>query len=629
MKSGNYKANWLNGMKKVIRTGCMMLLFVLVLIGMLEVKTDEVRAAESQLYFEETKYSLYVGNTRMLCLNFEDETDVASQDDFWWYGGYFESSDTDVVKVDFNGKITCVGPGTATVTGFYLGMTASLKVKVRENKFKLSEDSIILYQGESGEVTLSGPRKAYSYEYTVWDEENRNQMFSDIICENNEKGKFTVTGYRPGKYNVYFIINARNGESYSKRCSVEVLQCGLTDNGMAVAVGKSEKIHMENAELVSANMNYCYSLERDWMDTCPININVETGEVTSDTPCTGYYSIDFKTPSGNIVTQDYVICITDPVYIAFEGYLWAGDSHFLAFEGLSNYSDCSVILDDGTVVYEKGSYPYIIFNDAGTYGFTIIADGVEFKGSAEVIKVEVPEKPVNLVKGKSKSVAAKGLPEGMKAKYSSSDTSIVKVNKNGKLTAKGYGSAAVTITVDTKCFTFAVNVGTKTGVSAVEWGLKQVGKAEYSQAKRMEDGYFDCSSFAWRCYAAAGKYLGGSTTYAPTAADLAKWMNDNDYVIEFGAPDSSQMLPGDLIFSTSGGDNGRYLKIDHVAVYSGADIYSGWFDYSEYAEWRGYDYGSELFGWIVHAGNSGGGIYTSPYPGYGNIVMTARPVKAE
>lgn len=125
----------------------------------------------------------------------------------------------------------------------------------------------------------------------------------------------------------------------------------------------------------------------------------------------------------------------------------------------------------------------------------------------------------------------------------------------------------------------------------------------------MQEGYYDCSSFVWRSYRAAGIKLGG-VDYPPTAADLAKSMEKEKKVIAYEYIDADDLKPGDLIFYASG-ENGRYGNIDHVAMYYGA--YYPWDEMNS--------------GIIIHA--AGGGVQYSSYSWYlpYSIVMIARPIQ--
>jgi cell wall-associated NlpC family hydrolase len=91
---------------------------------------------------------------------------------------------------------------------------------------------------------------------------------------------------------------------------------------------------------------------------------------------------------------------------------------------------------------------------------------------------------------------------------------------------------------------------------------------EYSMDKRMLEGYVDCSSYVWRCYQSVDISL-GDETYAPTAADMASWCEDNQCL--FSGDEQKDLLePGDLVFyAKRKGSNGRYRNIAHVAIYVG------------------------------------------------------------
>jgi len=67
----------------------------------------------------------------------------------------------------------------------------------------------------------------------------------------------------------------------------------------------------------------------------------------------------------------------------------------------------------------------------------------------------------------------------------------------------------------------AVSVVSAKKVKTIRFA-KMIGtKWKYSQPKRMQKGYYDCSSLVWKAYCKMGKKIGGN--YALVAADLAKW----------------------------------------------------------------------------------------------------------
>ena len=188
---------------------------------------------------------------------------------------------------------------------------------------------------------------------------------------------------------------------------------------------------------------------------------------------------------------------------------------------------------------------------------------------------------------------------------------------------KKMGFTKITVSIGEYDYYYTVNVSGETQVKAALAAASVVGKATYSQDKRMEEGYYDCSSLVWRSYAEAGLKI-KNKDYAPTAADLAKYLEEQGYAISYSAISADELLPGDILFSsTPGSSNGRYMNIDHVAMYYSTNASSNDKPYYEG------QYGSDVykkygFGVIVHAGSRGGGVYYSEYPSYLNIVMIAR-----
>ena len=116
----------------------------------------------------------------------------------------------------------------------------------------------------------------------------------------------------------------------------------------------------------------------------------------------------------------------------------------------------------------------------------------------------------------------------------------------------------------------AVSVVSAKKVKTIRYA-KMIGtKWKYSQPKRMQKGYYDCSSLVWKAYCKMGKRIGGN--YALVAADLAKWCKANGKKITNSYTrnhiQKMKLNPGDLMFET-GADNGRYLGIYHVEMFTG------------------------------------------------------------
>lgn len=96
----------------------------------------------------------------------------------------------------------------------------------------------------------------------------------------------------------------------------------------------------------------------------------------------------------------------------------------------------------------------------------------------------------------------------------------------------------------------------ESGNAAVQAALNAVGSG-YSQSRRDDPGWYDCSSLVYRSYAAAGiTYLNGMD-----AASEAECLVNKGMTVSYG-----ELQPGDLIFYSYSA-NGKYRNISHVAIY--------------------------------------------------------------
>ena len=100
----------------------------------------------------------------------------------------------------------------------------------------------------------------------------------------------------------------------------------------------------------------------------------------------------------------------------------------------------------------------------------------------------------------------------------------------------------------------------ETGNRAVDLALTKLG-TPYSQERRNQEGYFDCSSFTYWVYSQLGISLqhGGSNT----AAAQGRYITENNLAVSY-----DRLAPGDLVFYSFEVNN-RYLNISHVAIYAG------------------------------------------------------------
>lgn len=124
------------------------------------------------------------------------------------------------------------------------------------------------------------------------------------------------------------------------------------------------------------------------------------------------------------------------------------------------------------------------------------------------------------------------------------------------------------------------------GQAVAEMAMTKIG-CHYSQDRRMEEGYYDCSSLVYRLYKEAGIEL------PLIASEQGKYCYENAMIIN-----KEELQPGDLIFY-SYEINGQFRNISHVAIYVGD-------------------------GRMVHAANTDRGVVMDDLK-TGSVVFYARP----
>ena len=124
------------------------------------------------------------------------------------------------------------------------------------------------------------------------------------------------------------------------------------------------------------------------------------------------------------------------------------------------------------------------------------------------------------------------------------------------------------------------------GQAVAELAMTKIG-CQYSQDKRYQEGYYDCSSLVQRLYKETGIDL------PATAATQGEYCYKNAMLIN-----KKDLRPGDLIFY-SYEKNGEFRNISHVAIYVGD-------------------------GKMVHAANPSRGVVLDPLR-TNSVVFYARP----
>lgn len=211
----------------------------------------------------------------------------------------------------------------------------------------------------------------------------------------------------------------------------------------------------------------------------------------------------------------------------------------------------------------------VTVNSPGRTVLTVMINGKEFVIRVNVTNLEITKRGVTEAKGKKISLRIKGTSD--QPVWKSSNPGVAKVSRDGTVRCRRTGNAVITATLGDVKLGCAVSVVSPALCKTVRAAQKIGANWKYSQPRRMQNGYYDCSSLVWRTYKKMGKTFGDSS-YAPVAANIAKWCARHKKMVTksytWNQIQEMKLRPGDLLFKT-GQKNGRYKGIYHVEMFVG------------------------------------------------------------
>lgn len=289
--------------------------------------------------------------------------------------------------------------------------------------------------------------------------------------------------------------------------------------------------------------------------------------------------VEYLTAYGETVKKYITVYVTDPQQPRLDSVLFVDEySYRVDIPGSSDYSNVKITSNNTDVVAcgdEDSWYGsnYVYPKDMGKAKLTVVCDGISFTLDVQVINPSVSFDWIAVKPGAKKKIEISGINKDVSYEFSADDDSIATISKNGTITGVEDGTTEVYVTFSSSGET-SYNATKRIIVVVGDFAAAAVGVARskigtpYSQDKRMSEGYYDCSSLAWRSYHDAGIDL-CNTSYAPTAAAQAEYFDKDGYRVASKSIDPSKLKPGDLIYFAGSKDNGRYKKIDHVAMFYG------------------------------------------------------------
>lgn len=476
----------------------------------------------------------------------------------------WKSSNRKVATVDSNGVITGIKPGTATITASASGTKVSCKVTVWKDTHELNKESQILMQGDSATIYLSNVSSEDSVSFKL------AKSSSEVVDISPSGNKCTIKAEQPGTVTLNALCTSykNNQEVISKRsCTIQVIEKGISQQQIAMAVKTKKKLSLENIEKPDAQISSI-----SWSSSHPqvASVNQKSGLVTGKKK--GSAKITATVIYSDKTTSDFptTVKVSNPRITSSYTVLSLGQTGKIKLAGTTPFSSVTwkvkksslaSIQEDGTVT--AGS-------TAGKTTITAEVDGKKLEHSLIITNPQLKSSYKLLSTGQKTKFPFQGISSKSRITYKSTKKSVAKINKSGIITGRSAGNADIIATVDGVTLTFHVTVVSKRALKACKTGYSIINSSTYSQARRMTKGYYDCSSLVFRAYGCDTSLLGGIPSWAPTAASMASYMASTGKVIAWRGIDSSKLLPGDLIFyRMRRGSNGRYRNIYHVSMYYG------------------------------------------------------------
>ncbi len=470
----------------------------------------------------------------------------------------WKSSNKKIAKVDKEGNIKGIKPGTVTITATIPGAKASYTVKVVKNSYTLNFDKRTVMKGDTATLYVkSGSENIYP-SFRVEEDANTVTLSTDgnsCSIKGNEKGKAVVEAY-------FWVYTDGYGSRWSQKCTVNVVDSGISRQQFSVAKGGNQQLKIiepEEGKTISSVV---------WSSTAPGVASVDaTGLVTAKKPGSSTIKASVTYTDGTSAAYTSSMKVSNPSLKSTTIVAAMGGRKSVGLKGINAYTEIQwksskkkvlTVSPDGSVIPKK----------KGSATITAIVDGKKLTCKVHISNPTLNETYAAIAKGGNAKIQIKGLVAKSTVTYKASNPDVAAVSSTGEIKAKTGGRCEITVNADGKEFCYLVEVASQTAINACKEGYAIIQRSTYSQARRMTEGYYDCSALVFRGYNKNTVLLGGTTAWAPTAAGMAQYMASTGKVLSWSPIPVEQLRPGDLIFYGHQ-DNGRYLGIYHVSMYYG------------------------------------------------------------
>lgn len=472
------------------------------------------------------------------------------------------SSNTKVAKVAKDGTITGSRPGNATITASVPGAKISCKVTVLNNKYKLNRSSQTLMVGGSASIYMSNISAYDNVSYETSDPSIAEVSTKGNICK--VKARHTGNAILTASYS---LLKDGQYVECKQTCDINVIDCGIMQQEASIAAGAQETLKLKHVDKPDAAIT-----GTTWTSSNPkvATVNKQTGKVRGKR--FGSTNITAAVSYSDGTAKQYVthLKVSQPKLKSKYTVVSAGHSQKVSINGLTSFSNVTWKLKKKSLASISADGCITAGYKTGKTTLTIKADGKTINHTVVVTNPKLKTSFVALAPNGTSRIRLSGVSSHSRITYKSRKSSVATVSKSGVITAHKYGTANISVMADGNRFTFEVDVAPQRAIDACKTGYSIMYSSSYSQARRMTTGYYDCSSLVFRSYGCDTRLLGGISSWAPTAAAMASYLERTGKVISYRNISASKLRPGDLLFfGSNSSPNGRYKNIYHVSMYYG------------------------------------------------------------
>ena len=366
-----------------------------------------VKQPMTSVVINQTEKELNVGDTFTLAAAFEPVNTTDDKSVFWY------SKDTSVAKVDSDGLVTAIAPGTVDVCGavgnFRISCSVTVKAPIEKIVLNTTKGTLRLDKTKQLDVIYI-PSNTTDERNVAWSSADPE------IASVDENG--LVTGLKTGKTTITGTVG-----THTATYTVSVI--GIRDAKTGITVTNSDDTEMSDDTSLVVEKMASENVAETYGDSIK-NISVdENGRIYS----LSVYDITLKNGE-DVVQPEKTVDVDIPM---------AEDSHssgvgIYRLETDGSMTDMKPISADGKYSFQTEHF--------SVYCVAVPTD--EYQAA----KVEIDTDSIDMCVGKTATITATVLPENAENKqltYVSGDESVATVDENGNVSAVSVGETIVTV----------------------------------------------------------------------------------------------------------------------------------------------------------------------------------------